>query len=227
MRGDRIDRRTRRTRRLIGEALVALMVEQRYDRITVQDIIDRADVGRSTFYAHYRDKEDVLVSESERVLALFHQQLDPAGAGDQELLPSLGLFQHIGARHDLYHALVRGHGINVLYEACHRYLRISVGQRLAVLAPEIANPSIPLPVLADYVASTFLNLARWWLEQQRPYSPEQMDSIFQQLVLPGVRAGMGHTGAENVSSASHPQRHSPTHEKGREPQQKDRHRERA
>ena len=195
--------------------------------LPVQEIIDRADVGRSTFYAHYRDKEDVLVSESQRVLALFQQQQDPAGAGDQGLLPSLYLFQHIGVRHDLYHALVRGHGINVLYEACHRYLKISVGQRLAVLAQEIASPRSHFRSWRTMSASTFLNLARWWLEQQRPYSPEEMDSISSNLSSLESGREWSPTGAENIPSASHPQRHSPPHEKGREPQQKDRHRERA
>jgi len=122
--GDKADRRSRRTRRLIAEALIALMVEGRYDRITVQEIIDRADVGRSTFYAHYRDKEDVLISEGERVLALLH--LDPDDTGGQQLIPSLGLFRHVQEHHHLYHALVRGHGVDLLYETGHRYLSASV-----------------------------------------------------------------------------------------------------
>ncbi len=132
MMGDRADRRTRR---LIAEALIALMVEGRYDRITVQEIIDRADVGRSTFYTHYRDKDDVLTSEFERVLALLQQHLDRVGADDQ-LFPSLSLFRHVQEQHHLYHALVRGHGVDVLYEAGRRYLSESVARQLAALAAD-------------------------------------------------------------------------------------------
>ena len=186
---DKADRRSRRTRRLIAEALIALMVEGRYDRITVQGIIDRADVGRSTFYAHYRDKEDVLTSEGERVLALLH--LDPDDTGGRRLIPTLGLFRHVQEHHRLYQALVRGHGVDLLYETGRRYLSTNVEQRLAVLAGDRA-PAVPLPVLADHVAGTFLNLLRWWLEHQRPYSPEQMHAIFQRLVLPGVEAAVRH-----------------------------------
>jgi len=182
------DRRSRRTRRLIAEALIALMVEQRYDRITVQEIIDRADVGRSTFYAHYHDKEDVLTSEFEHVLAQLHQHLDPDGADAPQLLPSLGLFRHVQEQHHLYHALLQGHGVGVLYETGHRYLSASVGRRLTVLAGDGRAPEVPLPLLADYVAGAFLSLLRWWLEHQRPYPPEQMHAIFQQVVLPGVQA---------------------------------------
>jgi len=185
---DRADRRSRRTRRLIAEALIALMVEGRYDRITVREIIDRADVGRSTFYAHYRDKEDVLTSEFERVLALLHERLDPDGAGDQQLLPSLGLFRHVQEQRHLYHALVRGHGVDVLYETGHRYLSTRVERQFAAVVTGGRAPTVPPPILADYVAGAFLSLLRWWLEYERPYSPEQMHAIFQQLVLPGVRA---------------------------------------
>jgi len=185
--GDKADRRSRRTRRLIAEALIALMVEGRYDRITVRDIIDRADVGRSTFYAHYRDKEDVLTGEFERVLALLHQHLDDDADG-QQLLPSLGLFQHVQEHHHLYHALVRGHGVDVLYQTGHRYLNASVERQLATLVADGCALSAAPPLLADYVAGAFLSLLRWWLEHERPYTPEEMHAIFQRLVLPGVQA---------------------------------------
>lgn len=55
------DRRVRRTRATLHRALIELMIERGYDRVTVQDVLDRADVGRSTFYAHYRSKDDLLV----------------------------------------------------------------------------------------------------------------------------------------------------------------------
>jgi AcrR family transcriptional regulator len=56
------DRRSQRTKRILVEALASLIQEKRYELITVQNIIDRADVGRSTFYEHYRDKEDLMAS---------------------------------------------------------------------------------------------------------------------------------------------------------------------
>src|SRR5580765_1920865 len=68
MRNIKADRRSERTRQLLSAALIELMLEQRYDEITVQNIIDRANIGRSTFYAHYLDKEDLLVSGFTRVL---------------------------------------------------------------------------------------------------------------------------------------------------------------
>src|SRR5687767_441176 len=103
------DRRSRRSRRLIVDALLALMLEKRFDRITVQEIIDRADVGRTTFYAQFRNKEDVLESELERVFGLLHEQhLASAEDSADELLPSLELFRHVQEQQAFYPALVRG-----------------------------------------------------------------------------------------------------------------------
>jgi AcrR family transcriptional regulator len=165
----RIDRRKRRTRRLIVDALVGLMQERRFDRITVQEIIDRADVGRSTFYAHFRDKGEVLTSEFVRVIDVLHHHLGGAGTLGELFLPSLGLFQHVADQHALFRALVRGHGVEILFEAAQRELRARAERDLAALLVRHGNPSVPAPIVADYLAGTFLSLMRWWLDQHMPY----------------------------------------------------------
>src|SRR6476646_5226795 len=106
----RDDRRSRRTRRMLGEALVALMLEKRYDTITVQEIIDRANVGRSTFYAHYLDKEDLLQTEIAELVARLSAHMDQS-AGGQRIIPSLELLRHLYESQALYRALVRGRAI--------------------------------------------------------------------------------------------------------------------
>jgi AcrR family transcriptional regulator len=131
-RSEKLDRRSRRSRRLIVDALLALMLEKRFDRITVQEIIDRADVGRSTFYAQFRNKEDVLESELARVFSLLHEEhlaadQDPA----EHLLPSLKLFRHVQEMQPLYPALVRGLASDPHYLAVHRSLRDQAMQQLA------------------------------------------------------------------------------------------------
>jgi len=163
------------------------MLEKRYDQITVQEIVDRADVGRSTFYANFRDKEAVLVGEFEQVLDLVHRQQGSTGTGGAVLLPSLALFRHVRDQDALYRALVRGHGVETLYVAGHRYLSTRVEQRLAMLACGDTNPSLPLPLLAAHLASTFFSLLRWWVDGGMVQSPEQMDRYFQQLTVPVVR----------------------------------------
>jgi len=182
------DRRARRSRRLIGEALIALMLEQRYDRITVGAIVERADVGRSTFYANFRDKEAVLVGEFERVLDLLHRQFEDNEGAAGTLLPSLALFRHVREQEALYRALVRGHGIETLYEAGQRYLAARIEQRLAASARAGATPTLPPGLLALHLTSTFFTLLRWWLDGEMARTPEQMEAYFQRLTLPVVGA---------------------------------------
>src|SRR3954467_12831022 len=93
----RTDRRSRRTRHMLEDALVDLMLEKRYDTITVQEIIDRANVGRSTFYAHYLDKEDLLQTETADLVARLagHMDQGTAGTSSNRIIPSLELLQHV------------------------------------------------------------------------------------------------------------------------------------
>jgi AcrR family transcriptional regulator len=188
------DRRTRRTRRAIVDALIALMQERRFDRISVQEIIDRADVGRSTFYAHFRDKEGVLTSEFVRVIAALHEQIEDNGTPDELFLPSLGLFRHVAAQHALFRALVRGHGVEILFGAAQRELQARAERGLTALLAGCNTPAVPVPVLADYLAGTFLSLLRWWLDRRMPHTPEEMEAIYRRLVMPSVREIVGAAG---------------------------------
>lgn len=186
------DRRSRRSRRLIVDALLALLQEKRYDRITVQEIIDRADVGRTTFYAQFRNKEDVLLSEVERVLGLLHeQQLASTEEPVDHLLPSAGFFQHVQETKSFYPILVRGLAIDPHYQAVHRYLRDQTAQQLALVAGS-RTLGVPPAIIADYLAGALLTLVHWWLDQDSSYTPEQMETFFRQLAIPGVREVLQH-----------------------------------
>jgi AcrR family transcriptional regulator len=186
MRNAKADRRSTRTRRMLSAALIELMLEQRYDEITVQDIIDRANIGRSTFYAHYLDKEDLLVSGFTQVFDALSQE-QAAGAGVPQVLPSLaGFFRHVQEHHQLYKSLVRGGGIERLFKQSRQHMRRNIEQQLAELIPAGQTPAA-LPLVADYLSGTIMNMLTWWLDNEMPYTPEQMDALFQQLVRPGVQ----------------------------------------
>jgi AcrR family transcriptional regulator len=185
------DRRSQRTRHLISSAMMELLLEQRYDAITVQELLVRAGIGRSTFYAHYFDKEDVLWSIAEQMLETYRQQLSQGIAG-QRIVPSLALFRHVADPHGLrYQAMVRGHAGEKFWEIGQELLSRNIEQALTATCAEGCPPTIPLAVVSQYLAGAFLNLLKWWLEAGMPYSAEQMDSMFQQLALPGVWATLG------------------------------------
>jgi AcrR family transcriptional regulator len=186
MNNPKADRRSARTRQLLREALMALMLEKRYDRITVHEIIDRANVGRSTFYMHYQDKQDLLLSSFEQLFVVLGH---PSVATDgRPILPAVELFRHVKSQHRLYEALVWGRSVDLVFKAGQKYLSQTVEAHLAANLPAERRPAIPLAVVSNYLAGALLTLLRWWLDNQMPYSPEQMDEIFRQLAVPGVTA---------------------------------------
>ena len=185
MKQEKQDRRSLRTRHLVSAAMLELMREKRYDAITVQDLLNRSGIGRSTFYAHFFDKEDVLKCVSEQMLETFRHHLSLRQV-EQKIVPSLELFEHAQENSQFFQAMVRGHGAEVLWETVLALLSRNIERTLATTFAEKNSLSVPLTVVSQYLAGSFLNLLRWWIEAEMPYSPGRMDEIFQRLALPGV-----------------------------------------
>ena len=185
------DRRSKRTQRLLGAALITLMQTRPYAELTVEEILRQADVGRSTFYAQYFDKDDLLASEIERMLAALVQDIEqtaPTSVNTGALLPSLGLFRHVEAHLPLFQSLVRGGGFDVALRALRQRLCAYAEERLSaegILAP------IARTVAAQSVVGSLLALLQWWLETELVISAERLDDWYRQLVAPGVRATIG------------------------------------
>jgi AcrR family transcriptional regulator len=182
------DRRSQRTQRTIHEALMSLLQEKRYDAITVQDIIDRADVGRSTFYAHYQDKEDLMSSLLVHLMDVLSQMPGRAAATNLErLIPARDIFEHVQQNLDLFKGMVRGRGLELFFEKGQDYWSEKIAAALQEELPAGQTPAVPIPVTAHFVAGSFVTILRWWLDNKMPYSPQEMDQIVQRLLMPGIR----------------------------------------
>jgi AcrR family transcriptional regulator len=181
------DRRSKRTRQMLGNALVELMLEKRFEDITVQDILDKANVGRSTFYAHYPDKESLLLSELERVIHDMEAYTIETDRASHGLLPSLALFRHVKEQRRLMQAFVWGRGAELLTYDFQGRVSSMIEQRLRSTIDGSEESSVPLAVAARFVATTLLMLLRWWFDEGMKQTPEQMDAMFQKLVMPGLR----------------------------------------
>jgi AcrR family transcriptional regulator len=186
----RDDRRSKRTRRTLGEALVALMLAKRYDTITVQEIIDRANVGRSTFYSHYLDKEDLLQHEVAELIQRLAHHMD-LQAGGNRIVPSIEMFRHLRESRELTRALVRGRAMETVLKSMRAHLSDHIQHRLARRLPHGAEPALPLPLVGHFVAGVMLNLFEWWQEHDMKETPEEIDAYFVQLAGPSVRAVTG------------------------------------
>jgi AcrR family transcriptional regulator len=159
----------------------------------VQEIIDRANVGRSTFYAHYLDKADLLQSMVADVVANLaaHMDRDAHGSGSNRIVPSLELLRHVQESYPLVRALIHGRTIEQAMQAMQTALSEHVEARLAAQLPRGKTPAVPLPVVAQHVAGALLTLCGWWLDREMPESPEQLNEYFLQLVRPSVREVTG------------------------------------
>lgn len=192
MKQQKADRRSQRTYNLVSTAFAELLSEKPYEDIFVQDILDRAGIGRTTFYAHYFDKEDLLESMTEQILTMFTRQIAPSSTStSQRVVPSLELFEHIyHSPNQHLRALMRGRAGEPLWEVMQTALSRAIEPGLATLSAEAqrGSPPIPVPVVSEYLAGAFLTLLKWWLAADMPYPPDQMEAIFQQLALPGVWA---------------------------------------
>jgi AcrR family transcriptional regulator len=187
----RQDRRSQRTQQMLMEALITLLSAKHYDEISINDIIDRANVGRSTFYAHYQTKDDLLKSSFERVLDMLIQHLhfDEVDQGLQ--LDTTPLFRHAKGHYELYRTLAWGSGFEILTKDGHAALSAKFQANFTLLLSGRPEPSIPIAILSYTMAGTLLILLKWWLDNKIPYSPEFMDDIFQQLVMPSARNILG------------------------------------
>ena len=185
-----VDRRIERTRQLLQEALIAVILEKGFEAATVQDVIDRANVGRSTFYAHFQDKEDLLLSRFEHLRAEFEKHLLSASVTSTspwEL--SLSMFQHAEGQRQLYKALAGKQGGNVVIIYIQKYLASYLSEHLKQQLKKCKTP-FPYEILSHYIASSFISLLTWWLDTDSTYSAEQMNEYYRQLVEPGVNTIM-------------------------------------
>lgn len=178
----RLDRRVQRTRGLLRDALFTLIEEKGYAAITVQDITDRANVNRVTFYFHYKDKEDLLYSVMQALYdELAEGRPQPATLGEWTRQDSLFAFQHIQQYANLYRVLLNDKGSMSLIG---RLMDYSVGSALRVersSLPADAKPPLPLEITEHFYAGAFVGLVRWWILHDMPYTPEQMAAMCYQL----------------------------------------------
>jgi AcrR family transcriptional regulator len=189
------DRRSRRTRLTLIQALIELLSSKQYDQITIKEIVDKANVGRSTFYAHFMDKNHLLESGFESMLDTLAEQIVLDEDTGYPSLDTTMLFRHGQGHFNLYRALIWGSGFDLVSHKGHAALSEKIEQRLSPLMMGKDLTVVPIPILAYSLAGSLLILYKWWLENKMPYPPERMNDFFQELVMPGVRSALGLSGS--------------------------------
>ncbi|MBU2668532.1 TetR/AcrR family transcriptional regulator [Actinoplanes bogorensis] len=181
------DRRVRRTQAALRKALIELIVERGYERVTVRDVLDRADIGRSTFYAHYRDKDALFGSCFEdlredlaRELSLLgpqsHDGSHTDGQSGDPLKPLTLIFEHAFRHPQIYRAVGTAHLHPMIFEVMREHLCTHDELRL------------PVDVAAEYHASALVGTLGWWVRAGFPHGPAEMARMIRELTVGGITA---------------------------------------
>jgi len=184
--GKKTDARVRRTRDALGDALIALMQEKPFDTITVQDVLDRAHVSRSTFYAHYSDKDDLLMSDSEEFFEALSTALSAHGDKSDRVFPVKEFFTHLADVQPFFKALVKSGRFQENMELARGHFARGIERRLSELPRARAIPANELPAIAFTHAGALLSLLAWWLDRGMREPAEQMDELFHRMLWNGI-----------------------------------------
>jgi AcrR family transcriptional regulator len=184
------DRRIQKTRQLLHAALGSLLHEKAYDAIGVKEILDRANVGRSTFYMHFADKDALLLSSIRELLCSSYSATPVTTRPSERLLGfSRRLFEHIDA-HRRDDSVLSGRSAR---DVLHEHLRRVLVQHLTTEMRQSASEShrdrsgeLRPKLLAEYVASTFVIVLNSWVSEPRSWSVDAVDKTFRELVLPAL-----------------------------------------
>jgi AcrR family transcriptional regulator len=183
---DTIDRRVKRTHKLLVEALIGLSLEKGYDTVTIRDIADRADIAYSTFFRHYSDKEALLreiVGDAVTTLYSLIGELPEHLPEEEGKL----LFQHVEQHESFYRVIFSGQGVNRVMEQVQQEI-----QRVIIEAHrQKAQSDIPLEIVANHIMTSILSLIKWWLDHGKPYPVARMAYIYSELIIKATESAIG------------------------------------
>jgi AcrR family transcriptional regulator len=183
----REDRRVRRTKHALGAALVELMVAEEFDAITVQRVIDKAKVGRTTFYAHFRNTDDLLLSDAERFFTVLVEYFERPGVAGDRVAPVAELLQHMRDVRAFQRALDRSGRRDVLFDLIAGHLAKLIARRIAVLTPDPRSLCVPIPIASRMYAGALVELVRWSLDRDETHTPAWVDARYHEIVWLGLR----------------------------------------
>lgn len=177
------DRRVQRTRLALRDALISLLIERGWDDITIQDLCERANVGRSTFYLHFQNKEQLLVSGFDDLRAWLRTQTAGFSNEASGSLPFVrGLIEHVSEQRILFRAIIGRGSVHV------------VQKRFREMVNQLVEAQVCLPTSgwkqeagARYVAGALVELLAWWVDAGNKRTADDIECLFYQLTLPAIK----------------------------------------
>ena len=191
------DRRVRRTRESLHKALISLALEKNYDSITVQEVLDRADVGRSTFYTHFQSMDELLSLGTQELRVTLNsaleQQRKSAKPHENVIAFSRAMFDHAYGYRNVYFALLNTGAWPIVRQQLQAVLEDLIRRecKAEIAKLKTANSEVPVDLFVHYLTAAFFAVLIWWMDRRSRLTPSQIDDVFRSLVLPTVRAVLG------------------------------------
>jgi AcrR family transcriptional regulator len=186
-------RRVERTHQVLRAALLRLIQEKGFEALSVQEIVTRANVGRATFYSHFGNKEDLLVSGFEDLRAALNKRqresLAHKGRAEERLFAfSHEVFAHVNEYRNVFRAMVGKKSGPAVQQLMHKILLDLVRDDVKAAVSRGDRSSIPVEALARFVAGGHIGLLTWWLTVKTQLSVDEVDEIFRRFAIPAVIA---------------------------------------
>jgi AcrR family transcriptional regulator len=165
---------------LLRNALIHLIPEKGYDAIKVRDITERATLNRATFYLHYRDKEDLLIQGMQQVLdELTSRKPSLVAEGDQIAVAETEAtirsdFEHVAENAGFYRAMLGPRGVWGFVVQLHDHFYSVTMNRLISALGGVPSGPLSTEFVLRYMSAAYVGLIRWWLEEDMPYTPEEI-----------------------------------------------------
>lgn len=191
----RLDARAARSQLALGRALVALMTDTAFDAITVQQVLDRAGVGRATFYAHFRNKDDLLLSDAERFIDMLARHFTGVAAGTTRVAPVVELFSHVEDVARFIAALDRSGRQDAVFELLLGHLAQIIERRLDILVPNRDALALGHSGSARICAAMAMEMLRWFRDHPGAATAKEMDQRYHAMVWRGLSSGGGQRSA--------------------------------
>jgi AcrR family transcriptional regulator len=189
---EKVNRRIQRTRQLLQKALLQLIDEKGYDAISIQDITEKANLGRSTFYLHYPSKDALLLDHH----AEFAAHLKLWKLSREELLSDepqatlMRFLKELSRARDFYLKISRAKDSDFIMRGVRQQMIHNLSESLRIAFPDLP-PNKPLEILTTYIVGAQLALIDWWINQRNSYSADEVLRSLHQLQRAAIRDAYG------------------------------------
>jgi len=183
------DRRIQRTKAAIYESFSSLLMEKKYNAITIQEIIDRANIGRSTFYSHFETKDELLNNICDEIFDGMHIQLEEYANGEIRV-PIAKFLSHIEKNKKQLRGFFSDECSDLITRNFKGYWNTKFKDHILSHKSE-KDMKVPIDFLVNHVVGSILEMMKWWINSGTKYTPEEMEQYWYTVTYPAIIAAMG------------------------------------